>query len=590
MLRKLFYIYAASTILVLASTALFAVSANPVSAQETFAPLITDNCVGFVHVDLRNFDLDRTKSVIAQNFENHLKSLNFSEKSLNATMNEFKKESKKIDELIRPHAELITKNLGITELAIIVDPSLTGELGDPPIVAVSWKNKTNADLEKITSLIEKIATETAIQTFIARDFLFIYNSDIMPENQIKQIITQINKSTPSKNAKIYNALKDANNAEFKIAFLITEKIRKEFIKISDNNPDLNEQVKNLILFSMNKIEWITASASLGQFISPDSKKESYKIIIKTPKENDATFLQKLLEGSIDNGVFIAKIFAESQPDKFKIPPLAIEYLAGLLRQFLPEVKNDRLVFLLEDDPKNQATIKPVAILGFAGGLIIPAIQSIQPPRISDRKLQCSANMKQIVIAFHHYHVSHKEFPPLYTVDKNGNPLHSWRVLILPYIEQNALFESIRLDEPWDSEYNKQFHNLKIPIYSCPGPKADPNKRCNYVVIEGQPLTPNEKTDFSNITDGMSNTISIIEVKEPFCWMDPKANITLKDLEKGINQKDSVIGEPKGKGINIGLWDGSAKQLPNDTPIKVLKALATANGKDQDDLSNLRYGK
>jgi hypothetical protein len=56
--------------------------------------------------------------------------------------------------------------------------------------------------------------------------------------------------------------------------------------------------------------------------------------------------------------------------------------------------------------------------------------------------------------------------PAYTVDKNGNPLHSWRVLLLPYIEEGELYKKIRLGEPWNSEYNSQFHNYIIPLYQC----------------------------------------------------------------------------------------------------------------------------
>jgi len=75
-----------------------------------------------------------------------------------------------------------------------------------------------------------------------------------------------------------------------------------------------------------------------------------------------------------------------------------------------------------------------------------------------RRMQCSSYSKGILLAFHNYSDTHGALPPLYTVDDEGKPLHSWRVLILPFLEQQDLYNQIRLDEPWDSEYNKQFHD------------------------------------------------------------------------------------------------------------------------------------
>ena len=55
---------------------------------------------------------------------------------------------------------------------------------------------------------------------------------------------------------------------------------------------------------------------------------------------------------------------------------------------------------------------------------------------------------------HVHHDAKQSFPPAYTADKDGKPLLSWRVLILPYVEQNELYKQFHLDEPWDSEHNK----------------------------------------------------------------------------------------------------------------------------------------
>jgi len=95
-----------------------------------------------------------------------------------------------------------------------------------------------------------------------------------------------------------------------------------------------------------------------------------------------------------------------------------------------------------------------------GGLL-PAFYTA---REAARRMTCSSMLKQITLAFHNYHDAHHSFPPAYTVDANCKPLHSWRVLILPYLEKNDLYSKIRLYEPWDSEYNSQFHDQNEPVF------------------------------------------------------------------------------------------------------------------------------
>src|SRR2546426_8412471 len=73
---------------------------------------------------------------------------------------------------------------------------------------------------------------------------------------------------------------------------------------------------------------------------------------------------------------------------------------------------------------------------------------------------------------HIYQERHGRLPPAVVYGKYGEALHSWRVLLLPYIEQDALFKQFKLDEPWDSPHNIQLLP-KIPsTYAAPGRKAD----------------------------------------------------------------------------------------------------------------------
>jgi hypothetical protein len=176
----------------------------------------------------------------------------------------------------------------------------------------------------------------------------------------------------------------------------------------------------------------------------------------------------------------------------------------------------------------------------------------------------------------------------YTTDENGKPLHSWRVLMLPYLEGQSLYDSIRLDEPWDSDYNKQFHgqtssvfhNQAPSVFQCPDADSDmAGMTCYSVVIgpESYPVEPNVRLEFARVSDGASNTISIVERKTPVCWMDPTQEITFEKACEGINVSADGLGSNHAAGMNIGLFDGSVMFVSETIAPNVLRALLTWAG-------------
>jgi len=221
----------------------------------------------------------------------------------------------------------------------------------------------------------------------------------------------------------------------------------------------------------------------------------------------------------------------------------------------------------------------VGTLGVMLALLLPAVQAA---REAARRMQCTNHIKQIGLALHNFHEAHNAFPALYTVDEDSNPLHSWRVLILPYLEQQALYDRIRLDEPWDSEYNRQFHDIAISVYQCPSNNASGGNRCCYAVIGGEGFVPakqvGDKTgiNLGNIHDGTSSTLAVLEVAEPFCWMDPTADLTLEDLKDGITP-DGRIGSSHRRGVNVGFFDASCRFVSDTVLPQMLTALGTIAG-------------
>ncbi|GHT19484.1 hypothetical protein FACS1894189_8310 [Planctomycetales bacterium] len=408
------------------------------------------------------------------------------------------------------------------------------------------------------------------------DFLFFVIGNSGYEDRNTKIHNWATKAVPSAESRVSQAVKSLKDGEIKIAAALPEKI-KTMLRTLPLPEEFPQQIKMLLLFASQKIEWAATSFSLNSLLTNEAT-DDVILTVKTVRNTDAVQLRNLLESAIDFGIFAAQTSIEADPNReVPIPPLVFEFARGFLRTLLPDVEEDKLVFRVKKKDVDLVSLQTtVGVVGIGAALLLPAIQAA---REAARRMQCSNHLRRIILAFHNYHDVQRAFPPLYTVDENGKPLHSWRVLILPYIEEVQLYEKIRLNEPWDSEYNKQFHSAGPTSYRCPtSVGARQPDQCNYSVIAGQVLSPAKKAGevkgetFAVVADGTSNTIAIVEVKKPFCWMDPMADITLDELVKGTNKPGSNVGsEHHPGGTNIALFDGSVHFFPNGIPSETLKA-------------------
>jgi hypothetical protein len=123
----------------------------------------------------------------------------------------------------------------------------------------------------------------------------------------------------------------------------------------------------------------------------------------------------------------------------------------------------------------------IVLLGLVVWNSLPRLVSHVPSNRS----RCANNLRQIATALQHYHDTWGEFPPACTTDKNGRPMHSWRVLILPYLDQENLYRAYSFSEPWDGPNNARLLRFMPDEYSCPSHSADPNgsRQCtSYVAV------------------------------------------------------------------------------------------------------------
>jgi RNA polymerase sigma factor (sigma-70 family) len=130
------------------------------------------------------------------------------------------------------------------------------------------------------------------------------------------------------------------------------------------------------------------------------------------------------------------------------------------------------------------------------------------------------NLKQILLAMHSFHDVNGHFPGNIT-DKDGKPLLSWRVAILPYIEQEGLYKEFKLDEPWDSEHNKKLLAQMPDLYRV-GFEPEDSTKTYYQVFAGpgSAFEPGQKVKILDVTDGTSNTIGVVEAGPPVEWTKP----------------------------------------------------------------------
>src|SRR5262249_15968280 len=178
----------------------------------------------------------------------------------------------------------------------------------------------------------------------------------------------------------------------------------------------------------------------------------------------------------------------------------IQKAVDLLGNLKPE-QEGKLVQLRVKIEDAEATLAPA---------LLEATQKVQG---AAQTVQSSNNLKQMTLACHNWHDTYGHWPQPALYGKDGKPLLSWRVALLPYMEQDQLFKQFKLDEPWDSEHNKKLLPLMPKIYVIQGAAAAPGHTF-YQVFTGPetafPLDATKKLRLQKFLDGTSNTLAIVE--------------------------------------------------------------------------------
>ena len=202
------------------------------------------------------------------------------------------------------------------------------------------------------------------------------------------------------------------------------------------------------------------------------------------------------------------------------------------------------------------------------------VPTVEQARRARQRAAASNNARMLMLAFHNYHEVHRAFPPAYSVDKEGKPLLSWRVHLLPYLDEGELYDEFHLDEPWDSEHNKKLIDKMPEVFASQHDGAGKGKtvylgiRLNDAVLAA-PKTARELQSaqrgmgvaIGNIKDGTSNTIVFVEVapEKAVVWTKPE------DLDIDPKNPTQALSSSYGNRILAAFADGSCQFLPRKLP-------------------------
>jgi hypothetical protein len=217
------------------------------------------------------------------------------------------------------------------------------------------------------------------------------------------------------------------------------------------------------------------------------------------------------------------------------------------------------------------------------GLVAAMFPAVSAARTAAKRVQSQMNLQQIGMAMIMYEQDHRSLPPPFLADKAGKPGVSWRVMLLPYIEQSNLNNMYNRNEAWNSPANQLVRSSRIKMYESPQAADQTPGMTNYVVVVGPntAFTPGKRIGMDNIAakDGTSNTILVLEIaNSDIAWSEPR------DLD--FNALTFAKMAPPGSknvlvaGAAVEFADGSVKYLPPRLTLEQLKAALTMDCGEQ----------
>jgi hypothetical protein len=339
----------------------------------------------------------------------------------------------------------------------------------------------------------------------------------------------LERPAPKKQGHLGAALRLAAEKHALVAGLDPEPIVKA---IDKELPPAAEPFQPLL-----KTESATLVVDLGDEVKAQAR-------LLYPAEKDAGEAAKAVKAGLELG---RQEFARGIEELGRQPE-GITELLGVMKQVQAGLKE---VSVEQKETGVEVAVHFKADLSLLGKTAVEAVEQIHG---AAARAQSQNNLRQIAIAMHNYHDQNGHLPAQAVYGPDGKPLLSWRVLILPYIEQDKLYKEFHLDEPWDSEHNKKLLAKMPKTYAMPG-SVPGTTDTYYLGFHGKGAFFDGKKGLrlpADFPDGTSNTIMIVEAAKGVPWSKPE------DLPYDATKPLPKLGGHFPGGFGASLVDGSAR--------------------------------
>lgn len=371
-----------------------------------------------------------------------------------------------------------------------------------------------------------------------------------PDDQVKIVKGMVVLAHPNvqkrlskvKGAEIPNldeAFAAAKGSAVRAVVVIPPYLRKSITELVPQLPPQLGGYKTAEL--LEDFHWLAGGVHLD-------KQLSVKMVLQSSSAKSSKQLRNVLVAVMEN------IRKEAKRDE-----KLYAHLKDVIKVLTPKLAMDQLVLELNQ----KEIVRAIA------PMIVKA-------RAASARQQSLNNLRQIGLAMHNYYDTYKSLPPPCNFGKNGKRLLSWRVHILPYIEQQQLYQQFKLNEPWDSPHNKKLIPLMPEVLRSPKSKAAPGETTYLAPILKNSLFGSAKgRQFKDVIDGTSNTIAVLEVNDDHAVTWTKPDDLAVDVQ---NPLKGLTGQEAGVFAALFL-DGSVRSISTEIAPADFIGYITINGRE-----------
>ncbi|MFM7739215.1 MAG: DUF1559 domain-containing protein [Planctomycetota bacterium] len=312
---------------------------------------------------------------------------------------------------------------------------------------------------------------------------------------------------------------------------------------------------------------------ISQITLRHSWKEKGRSLLRLEADSaaNADKLERSLRSSINSfrTVAVPALLNEMQLPDEDYQQAMVAFIDRLAEEFKNGIKNSRAGNGLVIDLSKNQQFSSTAVIGTLVGLLLPAFQRV---REAARRTDSQNNIRMQMLAILNYHDAEGRLPGQAITDAAGKPLLSWRVAILPYLDEGQLYSEFHLDEPWDSEHNLKLLDRMPQVYR--NAAIDLGNQTVYLAVTGKGtgFEAGKKIGIRDILDGTSYAIGIVEASPASAvpWTKPE------DWTYQPGQEKAGLGGIRPDGFLAVFFDGSSRLIANSVDNDFLRKLFLIN--------------